>query len=78
MIWHIGENCLRTGAILVTELSREKQAVAVAFGLPEGDKRKVKENVFGEIELDVLDSENSMSVLFWIFGQIFVGRWADE
>ena len=49
---------------VVTELSEEKQAVAVALNLPEGDKRKIKEKVFGELELDVLNSENGMSVLF--------------
>ena len=49
---------------VVTELSKEKQAVAVALNLPEDDKRKLKEKVFGELELDVLNSENGMSVLF--------------
>ena len=49
---------------VVTELSKEKQAVAVAMNLPEVDKRKIKEKVFGELELDVLNSENGMSVLF--------------
>ena len=49
---------------VVTELSKEKHAVAVALSLPEDDKRKVKEKVFGELELDVLYSENGMSVLF--------------
>ena len=49
---------------VVTELSKEKQAVAVALNLPEDDKRKIKEKVFGELELDVLNSENGMSVLF--------------
>ena len=49
---------------VVTELSKEKQAVAVALSLPEDDKRKIKEKVFGELELDVLNSENGMGVLF--------------
>ena len=49
---------------VVTELSNEKQAVAVALNLPEDDKRKIKEKVFGELELNVLNSENGMSVLF--------------
>ena len=49
---------------VVTELSKEKQAVAVALNLPEDDKRKIKEKVFGELELNVLNSENGMSVLF--------------
>ena len=37
---------------VVTELSREKQAVMVALSLPEGDKRKIKEKVFGELKLN--------------------------
>ena len=49
---------------VVTELSKEKQAVAVALSLSEDDKRRIKEKVFGELELDVLNSENGMSVLF--------------
>ena len=49
---------------VVTELSKEKQAVAVALNLPEDDERKIKEKVFGELELDVLNSENGMGVLF--------------
>ena len=48
----------------VTEMSKEKQALAVALNLPENDKWKIKEKVFGDLELDVLNSENGMSVLF--------------
>ena len=48
----------------VTDMSKEKQALAVALNLPEDDKWKIKEKVFGELELDVLNSENGMSVLF--------------
>ena len=45
-------------------MSKEKQALAVALNLPEDDKWRIKEKVFGELELDVLNSENGMSVLF--------------
>ena len=48
----------------VTEMSKEKQALAVALNLPEDDKWKIKEKVFGQLELDVLNSENGMCVLF--------------
>ena len=48
----------------VTEMSTKKQAIAVALNLPEDDKWKIKEKVFGKLELDVLNSENGMSVLF--------------
>ena len=49
---------------VVTDLSREKQAVAVALSLPEDDKNKIKEKVFGGLKLDDLNSENGMSLLF--------------
>ena len=52
---------------IVTELSKEKLAVAVALNLREDDERKIKEKLFGELELDVLNSENGMSVLFEFF-----------
>ena len=51
---------------VVTELSKEKQAVALALSLPGDDNRKIKEKVFGELELDLLNSENCMSILFEI------------
>ena len=49
---------------VVKEMSKKKQTMAVALNLPEDEKRKIKEKVFGEMELDVLNSENGMSVLF--------------
>ena len=57
---------------VVTELSKEKQAVAVALNLPEDDGRKIKEKVFGELELDVLNSENGMNVLFESLDRYFL------
>ena len=36
----------------------------MALGLPDDDTRKIKEEVFRELKLDVLKSENGMSVLF--------------
>ena len=36
----------------------------MALNLPEDDERNIKKKVFGELELDVLNSENGMSVLF--------------
>ena len=44
-------------------MSKEKQALAVALDLPEVDRWKIKEKIFGEVILDVLNSENGMSVL---------------
>ena len=49
---------------VVTDLSEERQAIAVALRLPEDDKNKIKERVFGELKLDDLNSENGMSLLF--------------
>ena len=49
---------------VVKELSKEKQVLAVALSLPKDDKRKITEKEFGELELDVLNSENGMGVLF--------------
>ena len=49
---------------VVTELRKKKQAGAVTLSLPEDVKRKIKAKVFGELELDVLNSENGMVVLF--------------
>ena len=49
---------------VLMELSKEKQAVAVALSPPEDDNMKIKFKVFGELELDVLNIENGMSVLF--------------
>ena len=36
----------------------------MAFSLPEDDSRYIKEKLFGELKLDVLYSENCISVLF--------------
>ena len=49
---------------MVTELGKEKQAVAVALSLSEGDKRTIMKRVSHELELGVLNSLNGMSVLF--------------
>ena len=49
---------------VVTELSKEKQAVVVALSLPEYGKNKIKEKVFGELKLDDLNSDNGISILF--------------
>ena len=49
---------------VVTDISQEKQAVAVALNLPGDDKRMIKEKVFDELGLSALNSENGMSNLF--------------
>ena len=54
---------------VVTDLSKERQAIAVALRLPEDDKNDIKEKVFGELKLDDLNSENGMSLLFQFLDQ---------
>ena len=49
---------------VITDLGKEKQAVAVALNLPRDDKNKIKEKVFCELKLDALNSENGMCILF--------------
>ena len=49
---------------VVTDLSKERQAIAVALRLPEDNKNNIKEKVFGLLKLDDLNSENDMSLLF--------------
>ena len=36
----------------VTDLSKDKQGVAIALSLPEEDKNKIQEKVFNQIGLD--------------------------
>ena len=49
---------------LITDLGKEKQAIAVALNLPNGEKNGIKERVFDELELNVLKRENGMDILF--------------
>ena len=49
---------------VITDLGKEKQAVAVALNLPRDGKNKIKEKVFCELKLDDLNSENGMYILF--------------
>ena len=37
----------------------------MSLSLPENDKNKIKEKVFGELKLDDLTSENGISILFF-------------
>ena len=49
---------------IITDLSKKKQAVAVALRIPDDDKYNIKEKVFCELKLDDLNSENGMNILF--------------
>ena len=46
----------------MTDLNKEKQAVAVVLNLP--DDNIIKEKVFEELTLENLNSENGLSILF--------------
>ena len=47
----------------VTDLNKEKNAIAVALNLLDYDEHKISERVFDVIELDDLKSENGLSIL---------------
>ena len=47
---------------VVTDLNKEKQAVAVVLNLP--DDKVIKEKVFEELTLEKLNSKNGLSILF--------------
>ena len=49
---------------LITDLSREKQAIAVALHLPTDHESKIKEKVFEQLELEELQKESGLSTLF--------------
>ena len=47
----------------ITELSKNKQGIAVALSLPDDDKNKIKDKVFDKIALDELKNENGLDIL---------------
>ena len=49
---------------LITDLSREKQAITVALLLPADHTSKIKEKVFEQLELEELRKESGLSTLF--------------
>ena len=49
---------------LITDLSREKQAIAVALHLPTDHESKIIEKVFEQLELEELQKESGLSTLF--------------
>ena len=48
----------------ITELSKNKQGIAVALSLPDDDENKIKDKVFDQIALDELKDENGLNILF--------------
>ena len=47
----------------ITELSKNKQGIAVALSLPEDDENKIKDKVFDQISLDELKAEDGLYTL---------------
>ena len=47
----------------ITELSKNKQGIAVALSLPEDDENKIKDKVFDQIALDELKDEDGLNIL---------------
>ena len=47
----------------ITEISKNKQGIAVALSLPDDDENKIKDKVFGQIALDELKDENGLNIL---------------
>ena len=48
----------------ITDLGKEKQAIAIALSLPEEDETKIREKVFDQLQLGDLEGKNVMSILF--------------
>ena len=47
----------------ITDLCKEKQAIAIALSLPEEDETMIREKVFDQLQLEDLKGENGMSIL---------------
>ena len=42
----------------ITDLSKDKQGIAIALSLPEDDESQIREKVFDQISVDDLKSDN--------------------
>ena len=47
----------------ITDLGKEKQAIAIVLSLPEEDETKIREKVFDQLQLEDLKGENGVSIL---------------
>ena len=56
----------------VTDLSKEKQGVAIALSLPEEDKNKIQEKVFNQIGLDQLKRDDGLDILIQYLDSILL------
>ena len=56
----------------VTDLSKEKQGVALALSLPEEDKNKIQEKVFNQIGLDQLKRDDGLDILIQFLDSILL------
>lgn len=53
----------------ITELSKNKQGIAIALSLPEDDESQIREKVFDQISINDLKSEDGLSVLIGFLDQ---------
>ena len=51
----------------ITELSKDKQCIAIALSFPENDESQIRQKGFDQIPLDDLKSDDGLTVLL-IFG----------
>ena len=47
----------------ITDLSKDKQGIAIALSLPEDDESQIREKVFDHIPVDDLKSDDGLTVL---------------
>ena len=47
----------------ITELSKDKQGIAIALSLPEDDESQIRQKVFYQIPVDDLKSDDGLTVL---------------
>ena len=63
----------------VTDLSKDKQGVAIALSLPEEDKNKIQEKVFNEIGLDKLKQDDGLDTLIqFLYGILLKDELSDS
>ncbi|XP_053390667.1 uncharacterized protein LOC128553511 [Mercenaria mercenaria] len=53
----------------ITDLSKQKQSIAVALTLPEDDESQIREKVFDQLQLDELKGYDGLSVLIHFLDQ---------
>ena len=55
----------------VTDLMKEKQGAAVALSFSENDLSQIRDEIFNELEIEVLKKETGMATLIEFMGKLF-------